>query len=90
MNEEYIDASTAIELERQLKEIRSVVGSILDKKAKERLSNLRVVKPEMVTELEIYLYQLYKAGQIKQITDEQLVAILSELNRKKEIKVKRR
>ncbi len=90
MNEEYIDASAAIELEKQLKEIRRVVGNILDKKARERLSNLRIIKPEIVTELEIYLYQLYKAGQIKQITDEQLVAILSELSKKKEMKIIRR
>jgi len=90
MNEEYIDASTALELERQLKEIRRVVGSILDKKAKERLSNLRIVKPEIVTELEIYLYQLYKAGQVTKITEEQLVYILSELTKKREMKIKRR
>jgi len=87
---EYIDASAAIELEKQLKEIRKVLSNILDKKARERLSNLRVVKPEIVTELELYIYQLYKSGQISQINEEQLITILSEISKKKEMKIQRR
>lgn len=73
----------------KMKIIREELSKVLDKNARERLANVRLVKPELAIELELYLYQLYKAGHIKHITEEQIVTILSELNKKKETKIKR-
>lgn len=73
----------------KMKIIREELNKVLDKNARERLANVRVVKPELATELEIYLYQLYKAGHISHITEDQIITILSELSKKKETKIKR-
>ncbi len=72
------------------KEIRSILVKILDKKAYERLGNIRVVKPELARQLEIYLIQLYQTGQIRSvITDDQLKKILSLLVKRKEFRIRR-
>jgi programmed cell death protein 5 len=76
------------QLQEELKEIKRVMSIILDKKARERLANVRLVKPELATQLELYLYQLYKAGQIKQITEDQMIKILQELSKKPQGKIK--
>mgnify|MGYP000058803712 CR=1 FL=1 len=76
------------QLEEELKEVKRVMGIILDKKARERLANVRLVKPELATQLELYLYQLYKTGQVKHITEEQLIRILQELSKKPRGKIR--
>lgn len=71
--------------------LKSVMSQILDQKARERLSNLKLVKPEVATQLEIYLAQLYQSGQLRErITDEQLVMILRKLTEKRETKIRRK
>ncbi len=72
------------------KEIKKIMVRILDKSAYERLNNIRLVKPELASQLEMYLIQLYQAGQIRSIiTDEQLKKILSMMTRKHEFKIRR-
>lgn len=71
--------------------LKNIMLKILDKKARERLSNLKLVKPELATQLEIYLAQLYETGQIQgQITEEQLIAILKKISEKPETKIRRK
>ena len=71
--------------------LKVITSQILDRKAKERLSNLKVVKPDIAMQLEMYLAQLYQSGQLKtRITDEQLVVILRKLTEKKDIKIRRK
>ncbi len=82
-------------LEQQKKQaeemLKSIMAEILDKPARERLANLRLVKPDLAFQLEMYLAQLHQAGQIrKKITDEQIVAILKKMSEKREIKIRRR
>ena len=72
----------------QLKKI--VLLKILTKEARERLSRIKLVKPEMATQLELYLVQLYQSGKIKsEINEEQLKLILESLTSKKEFKIRR-
>ena len=76
------------QMEEALKAIRA---HMLEPKARERLANLRTVKPEVATNLEIYLAQLYQSGQLRsKITDEQLVMILKKLTETREFKIKRK
>ncbi|MBI4170187.1 MAG: hypothetical protein HY514_00695 [Candidatus Aenigmarchaeota archaeon] len=76
------------QMEEALKIIRV---QMLEPKARERLANLRTVKPELATNLEIYLAQLYQSGQLKsRITDEQLVMILKKLTEARDFKIKRK
>ena len=81
--------------EQQVKEaeemLRKVMSQILDNKARERLSNLKLVNPEVAMQLEVYLAQLYQSGQLRErITDEQLVMILRKLTEKRETKIRRK
>lgn len=78
--------------EQQAREIIKIITSkILDAKARERLNNLKVVKPEIAMQLEMYLAQLYQLGQLQcKITDEQMVMILKKLSSKPDFRIKRR
>jgi DNA-binding TFAR19-related protein (PDSD5 family) len=49
-----------------------------------------MVKPELATQLELYLLQAYQAGQIKtMIDDTRLKQILDAITKKKKFKIKR-
>ena len=64
------------ELERQ-----AAMRVILTPEARQRLANLRLVKPELVAQLEEQLIQLANTGRIKMpITDEALKQILLRLS----------
>ena len=78
--------------QQQMEQVLKVIKmQILDAKARERLSNLKLVKPELAQQLEIYLAQLFQSGQIRgKITDEQMVAILKKITEKKEFRIKRK
>ncbi|WP_054857101.1 DNA-binding protein [Vulcanisaeta sp. JCM 16159] len=70
-----------IEEEKKRQELaaqrRAVLRAILTPEARERLDNLRVVKPELVDALEQQLIALAQSGRIKvPITDEDLKKIL--------------
>ncbi len=63
------------ELERQ-----AAMRVILTPEARQRLANLRLVKPELVAQLEEYLIQLANSGRIRMpISDEVLKEILARL-----------
>ena len=71
--------------------VKAAVSLVLEPKAKERLNNIRVVKPEVAQQLEIYLSQLYHSGQLKtKISEDQLVQILRKINEKREVNIKRK
>ncbi|MEM0211559.1 MAG: DNA-binding protein [Candidatus Methanomethylicia archaeon] len=57
---------------------------ILTPEARSRLANLKMVKPELVEQLELQLIQLAQSGRIQiPITDEQLKSILLQLTSKR-------
>lgn len=66
---------------------KQILRKILSKEAMERLSRLKLVKPELAAQLELYLVQLHQTGKIKTVTDEQLKAILGSLTSKREFKI---
>jgi programmed cell death protein 5 len=69
-------------------EDKAVLKRILSKQAIERLGRVRVVKPELATQLEMYLVQLYQAGKIKgEVTEEQLKTILETVSAHREFKI---
>ena len=74
------------ELERQ-----AAMRVILTPEARQRLANLRLVKPELVTQLEEQLIQLANTGRIKMpITDDVLKQILIKLSSsKRRIRIRR-
>ncbi len=75
-----------IEVQKQ-----AVLRRILTADARRRLTNLKIVKPEFASQLELQLIQLAQQGRVElPITDEQLKDILIRLqSRRRDIKIRR-
>ncbi|MEM0023680.1 MAG: DNA-binding protein [Thermofilaceae archaeon] len=92
--QEYQRALEAAQAEeqRRLEEERrqEYLRRILTPKARERLTNLRMVRPELVEQLEIQLIQLAQTGRIPlPVTDDLLKELLARITeQKKEIRIK--
>jgi len=80
------EAQRRIELQKQI-----LIRRILTPKARQRLANLKIVRPEFASQLEIQLIQIAQQGKISlPITDDQLKEILSRLQRaRREIRIRR-
>ena len=76
---------------QELEKLKKVVmRKILTKEAIERLGRIRLVRPELAAQLELYLLQAYQTGQIKDtIDDARLKQILDAIVKKKKFKIKR-
>jgi len=71
---------------------KAILRSILTPKAKERLGNIKVARPEMAESIENQLITLAQSGRLKnKINDEQLRLLLSKIiPKKRDIKITRR
>ncbi len=77
--------------EKVEKEVKATMLMMLEPNAKSRLDNLKVVRPEMAAQLEMYLAQLYHSGQVKnKISEEQIIEMLRKISEKKEFRIVRR
>jgi programmed cell death protein 5 len=74
---------------KQIEQLKKMVmNKILSKEALERLGRIRLVKPQLAAQLELYLIQLFQGGGLKgQISDDQLKNILENISSKKEYKI---
>jgi len=75
-----------IEMQKQ-----AILRTILTPEARQRLTNLKLVKSEFASQLELYLIQLAQQGKLPvPLTDEQLKKILIQLqSQKREIRIRR-
>ncbi len=73
------------------KQKQAVLRQILTPEARQRLTNIRMVKPEFAEELEMQLIQLAQSGRLQnQVTDEQLKKTLTQLqSQRRDIKIRR-
>jgi len=81
------------QLEQQMEQQKqALLRSILTPEARQRLTNLKMVKPEFTDQLELQLIQLAQQGKIATpLADEQLKKILIQLqSRKREPTIRRR
>ncbi len=71
---------------------QTLLRSILTPEARQRLANLKMVRPEFTDQLELQLIQLAQQGKVQiPLGDEQLKKILSQLQgRKRETTITRR
>lgn len=59
---------------------QAVLRIILSPEARQRLTNIRITRPEIAEQVELQLIQLYQSGRLRnQITDEQLKNMLQGL-----------
>jgi programmed cell death protein 5 len=88
MTDEQKQAQTEQQLEAQKQEL---LRQILSPEARQRLTNLKMVKPEFTEQLELQLIQLAQMGKISiPMSDAQLKQILIQLqSRKREPKIRR-
>jgi programmed cell death protein 5 len=81
-----------IQMQQQLElQKQALLRSILTPKARQRLANLQMVRPEFTSQLELQLIQLAQQGKIPiPLTDKQLKQILVQIqSHKREIKIRR-
>jgi programmed cell death protein 5 len=79
----------------QMKQIealkKQLMGQILTKEANERLARVRMADPDLASQAELYLLQMYQAGKIgNHVNDEQMKEILSALSTKKDFNITRK
>jgi len=80
------------QMEQQLElQKQAILKSILTPEDRQRLSNIKLVKPEFTAQLELQLIQLAQTGRLPiPLTDEQLKQILMQLqSQKREIRIRR-
>jgi len=80
------------QMEQQLElQKQAILKTILTPEARQRLANLKLVKPEFTAQLELQLIQLAQTGKLPiPLTDEQLKQILIQLqSQRREIKIRR-
>lgn len=69
---------------------KSLLRQILSKEAMERLGRVRMANQNLAAQLELYLIQLYQAGQLKgTVDDKKLKQILDVLTKKREWNIRR-
>ena len=87
-----VDEQRQSEARRQLEaEKQAALKQILTPEARQRLTNIKMVKPEFAEQIELQLIQLAQAGRIKvPISDDQLKEALARLqSQRKEIRIRR-
>jgi len=86
-----VDEQRRSQAQQQEKQKQSILRQILTQEARQRLTNIRMVKPEFAEELEMQLIQLAQAGRLQNpVTDEQLKKTLQQMQgRRKDIKIRR-
>jgi len=80
------------QMEQQLElQKQALLRKILTPEARQRLTNLKMVKPEFTAQIELQLIQLAQQGKLQiPVTDQQLKQILIQLQaQKRETKIRR-
>lgn len=81
-----------MQMEQQVEQQKqALLRQILTPEARQRLNNLKMVKPEFAAQLELQLMQLAQGGRLNiPLSDEQLKELLVKLqSTKREIKIRR-
>jgi programmed cell death protein 5 len=92
MQQKMTDEQRQVQAEQQMEvQKQELLRRILSPEARQRLTNLKMIKPEFIEQLELQLIQLAQMGKLPiPISDAQLKQILIQLqSRKREPKIRR-
>lgn len=67
------------EMQRMEEVKKTLLMNILTKEARERLGRLKLVKPDLALQLEMYLVQLYQSGKIRGRLDDSSIKDILEM-----------
>jgi programmed cell death protein 5 len=87
-----VEEQRQTETRRQIEaQKQALLKQILTPEARQRLTNIKMVKPEFAQQIELQLIQLAQTGRVKvPITDEQLKEALARIqSQRKEIRIRR-
>ncbi len=91
--QELLQQQSGVEEEREEKEQgerKEILRRIMTPEARERLSRVRLVKPELAQQIEDQLIYLAQSGRLRsQVDDAMLKKILAQLQQDKDIKIRR-
>jgi programmed cell death protein 5 len=90
MNEDEAKKYQEQMLQKQQLELikKAALFKYLSKEARERLNNIKIVRPELAEKVEMAVMQAIQLGQLGgQITDEQLKRILTEVMESKKFRI---
>jgi len=93
LQKQMTDEQRSAQMEQRLEQQKeSLLRSILSTEARQRLTNLKMIKPEFTEQLELQLIQLAQQGKIPiPLGDEQLKKILVQLqSRKRQTTIRRK
>jgi programmed cell death protein 5 len=67
----------------EAEEKKQILRKIISPEGRERLARVKLVKPELVTQIEDYLVNLYMNGKIKKaLSEEEIIKLLEMLSSK--------
>lgn len=92
LQQKFSEEQRQAQMEQQLElQKQALLRKILTPEARQRLANLKMVRPEFTEQLELQLIQLAQQGKLPiPLTDEQLKQILIQLqSQKRETKIRR-
>ena len=92
LQQKFSEEQRQAQMEQQLElQKQTLLRKILTPEARQRLANLKMVRPEFTEQLELQLIQLAQQGKLPiPLTDEQLKQILIQLqSQKRETKIRR-
>ena len=93
LQKQMTDEQRSAQMEQRLEQQKeSLLRSILSTEARQRLTNLKMIKPEFTEQLELQLIQLAQQGKLPiPLGDEQLKKILVQLqSRKRQTTIRRK
>jgi programmed cell death protein 5 len=93
LQQRYAEEQQRIQMQQQIEiQKQAILRRILTPEARQRLTNLKMVRPEFATQLELQLIQLAQTGKMKiPVTDEELKEILLRIQAaRREPKIERR
>lgn len=77
-------------MQQELTQLETAVKSVMTREALQRYGNIKAADNERAVHLMVILGQLLQQGRIKQVDDENLRQVLSQMTRKKDFRIVRK